>query len=179
MTEHVQPKPYQQHTDKFVQTIELLLIRSASRAKETNLPLDQLYIVTSRDPAALKDAQITTTAPSDISSPFTGLELSALREEHRALFGVHSDSPANKFAYCTFIVLDERSVKDESCQLVSCSVDKGEARSDFYLPIEVLTAVEMGSSELNEGMRPEEWQDPQGEGMIFYEVEKWEKFMGH
>ena len=127
----------------------------------------------------MKDAQVTTTVPSSIASPFVGLELPALREEHRALFGVDRDKPANKFTYNTFIVLDERSVKDESCLLVSCSVDKGEARSDFYLPIEVLTPVAMGSSELNEGKDPKEWKDPQGEGIVFYEVEKWRKFVGY
>ena len=74
-------------------------------------------------------------------------------------------------------MLDARSLKDETCLLVSCSVDKGEARSDFSIPVEVLTATEMGSSELNEGIVEDKWADLEGEGLIFYDVERWKKYV--
>ena len=53
---------------------------------------------------------------------------------------------------------------------------KGEARTDFWIPNEVLGGPEMGSHELNEGEVEEEWRDPGSqEGGFLYTREKWMK----
>ena len=165
-----------------LQTIDLILNRCAARAKETDLDIDQLYVVTSRDSAPLASAQPVTapvdpSALSGASSAFLGLSIPAIRKEFLRLFGAGVAPSGTRFTHNTFIVLDARSLKDETCLLVSCSVDKGEARSDFSIPVEVLTATEMGSSELNEGIVEDKWADLEGEGLIFYDVERWKKYV--
>ena len=87
-----------------------------------------------------------------------------------------------KFTSFVFIVLDERSEPDETCQLVSIlpldfSDNLELARSDFYVPVEALIHVEKQSMRLNEGSR-NEWRNSKYGGEFLYTKERMIELMG-
>ena len=91
------------------------------------------------------------------------------------------------FTHLTFIVLDERSERDGTCMLVSNSVDAGEARAEFAISVDVLTAPEIGTAELNEAVVADGWMHKHvqkddgegGSGGVLYTLEGWKKFVGY
>jgi hypothetical protein len=70
-----------------------------------------------------------------------------------------------------FIVLDERSVRDETCRVVCTIPERDEgpgptiARADFYVAVELLIPAEMRTHRLNEGTS-EAWRD-EGAGFLY------------
>ena len=58
------------------------------------------------------------------------------------------------------------------------SRDGGEARTEFDIPVEVLTAPEMGTAELNEWVAGDEWKDENAEEGVLYTLQGWKKFQG-
>ena len=122
------------------------------------------------------DAKFASRPPvSAFTSPFLGWTLEDVKTFFKEKVQDHNPDGDSHNATSTFIILDERSVTDEMCLIVSMSTDNGTARSDFYLPVELLNAPEMGSGELNEGMDEEEWMV---DGEWTYTLEKWKRFMG-
>jgi hypothetical protein len=69
-----------------------------------------------------------------------------------------------------FIVLDERSVRDETCRVVCTIPERDEgpgptiARADFYVAVELLIPAEMRTHRLNEGTS-EAWRE-EGAGFL-------------
>jgi hypothetical protein len=93
------------------------------------------------------------TAP--FTSPFLNHTLAQLKEHFLSL-----PDDSRFFSAYTFIVLDERSIRDETCLLVSTipeyesNEDLSTARSDFYVAVQTLIPVEMRTHRLTEGLKP-------------------------
>ena len=67
--------------------------------------------------------------------------------------------------------MDERSIADQTCEIVSNGDGEGQARSDFYVALDVLMGPEMCTNELNEGMDSPKWRE---NGEYVYMLEKWQ-----
>lgn len=110
------------------------------------------------------------------TSPFLNHTVAQLKEHFLSL-------PDNRrfFSSYTFIVLDERSIRDETCLIVSIipeyesDEDLSTARADFYVAVEVLIPAEMRSHRLNEGIKAT-WRED--DGQVFFTRERMAEMMG-
>lgn len=89
-----------------------------------------------------------------------------------------------KFSSFVFIVLDERSIQDETAQIVSIYPDPADAtratltaRADFFVAVEVLIPVDVMSHALNEG-QGDEFKENGGQGEVLYTKERMIAEMG-
>ena len=151
----------------------MFIERGEERAQESDLVQpDQLLIATSR---TLSQPQERSQAPfPDFETPFIGWSTDDLRTEFRMLF-IDSKERKRPFTSRTFIVLDERSIEDETCMIVSDSIEKCDARADLFIPLEILAAPEGGSHELNEGAKEKDYLDPVAGKPFFYHRDQVDK----
>jgi hypothetical protein len=157
--------------------IDKLILRTSERA------LPRLYLVDSLtrakdDPASCAPA---TVPIAPFQSPVIGWSLQQLREHYIDQI----PESKGKFGSFTFIVLDNRTKKDETCRIVSLLPDYTEpdpnasvtARADFFVAVEVLIPVDVRSHRLNEGMG-RQWREDDGNGEFLYTKERMIEFMG-
>lgn len=110
------------------------------------------------------------------TSPFLNHTVAQLKEHFLSL-------PDNRrfFSSYTFIVLDERSIRDKTCLIVSTipeyesDKDLSTARADFYVAVEVLIPVEMRTHRLNEGIKAI-WRED--DGQVLFTKERMAELMG-
>ncbi|MCJ1389552.1 hypothetical protein MMC18_002409 [Xylographa bjoerkii] len=108
-------------------------------------------------------------------SPFLGRTQEQMTTFFKTHVQEHNPDGISAHAVSTFIILDERSVSEELCLIVSEATEPASARCAFDLAVEVLVAPEMGTGELNEGLSREEWTEG---GEWVYRLEKWKRHMG-
>jgi hypothetical protein len=114
------------------------------------------------------------TAP--FTSPFLNHTLGQLREHFMSFPDI-----GHFFSTFTFIVLDERSIRDETCLIVTTIPGYGSdkdletARADFYIAVQVLIPVEMRSHRLTE-MFNDTWRDD--DGQVLFTKERMAEMMG-
>ncbi|MCJ1401154.1 hypothetical protein MMC11_004366 [Xylographa trunciseda] len=107
-------------------------------------------------------------------SPFLGQTQEQMTAFFKTHVQQHDPTGISVHSVSTFIILDERSVSEELCLIVSEAAEPASARCEFDLAVEVLVAPEMGTGELNEGLRREEWTEG---GEWVYRLEKWKRYM--
>lgn len=157
------------------QIIDKLITRSEERAPPRLYLVDS--IKQSRDDP--KSCHATTVPTKRFQSPFIGWSITQLKDhyiEYVPETGFH-------FSSLTYIVLDERTLVDETCCLVSIRVEPSDpqpegyitARADFYVPVEVLIPVDVMVCVMNEA---EDETSKDEYGCILYTKERMIERMG-
>lgn len=89
---------------------------------------------------------VSTIPTAPFQSPFIGRSHEQLKEHFI------KELPEPEFTAITFVVLDERTKKDDTCCIVSISEGLSTARSDFFVALEVLTPIDVRAHELSEAL---------------------------
>ena len=107
------------------------------------------YTRSTRLPLTLPASLTTRTSSGDaFASPFVGWDLHQVRQTFCAQV---RGLPSTHHAVRGFVILDERSAREETC-LVACYVPEMQTlRTDFHTAIECLVAPEIGLFDFGEG----------------------------
>ncbi|KAF9481461.1 hypothetical protein BDN70DRAFT_991865 [Pholiota conissans] len=112
-------------------------------------PVDYVVFMTTLDPGT-RVADNAFAPMGAFASPFLGWTLEQLRD----WFRVHCDPKSGDYSRYTFIVLDDQSVKDETCLLVDHhdSTVISSLRADFYAPLPEALGIEYRGAWMEEGI---------------------------